>query len=62
LTLISWMRSVTNCFLGSGGLGLLVSHKDLLLGPSTAVSTGILHASIPSYNGDFCVFFPTRVW
>jgi hypothetical protein len=37
-------------------LGLLVSHKDLLLGPSTAVSTGISHASIPSYNGDFCCF------
>jgi hypothetical protein len=45
--LFSWIRR---------SLGLLVSHKDLLLGPSTAVGTGISHALIPSYNGDFCVF------
>jgi hypothetical protein len=37
-------------------LGLSVSHKDLLLGPSTAFSTGISHALIPSYKGDFCIF------
>jgi hypothetical protein len=37
-------------------LGLSVSHEDLLLGPSTAVGTGILHTLIPSYNCDLCVF------
>jgi hypothetical protein len=37
-------------------LGLLVSHIDLLLGPSTAVGIGISHTLIPCNDSDFCVF------